>query len=73
MIFEAPGTPAGDLRGTVQQAIADLVEVSQWLPGQTPGEATRAAATLDRLSQELAEAAAMTRALPGRPARASPL
>ncbi|MGI8446686.1 MAG: hypothetical protein ACR2MP_05775 [Streptosporangiaceae bacterium] len=59
--------PADDLRGTVRQALADLSEVTQWLPDVTAGEADRAAATLDRLAEEMAEAAAMVRALPGEP------
>jgi hypothetical protein len=67
MTFPVPGTPAGDLRGTLQQALSDLAEVRQWLPGVTDEEAERAAGILDRLSEETAEAAAMTRALPGRP------
>jgi hypothetical protein len=67
MISERPGTPAADLRGTVQQAIADLAEVGQRLPAVTAGDAGRAAATLDRLSEEMAEAAAMARALPAEP------
>jgi hypothetical protein len=68
MTFPVPGTPAADLQGTLQQALSDLVEVKQWLPGMTVQEAERAAGTLDRLAEEMAEAAAMTRALPGRPA-----
>jgi hypothetical protein len=60
--------PADDLPGTVQQAIADLAEVAQWLPGVTHDEVDRAAAALDRLAEEIAEAAAMVRALPAEPA-----
>ncbi|HUZ24514.1 MAG TPA: hypothetical protein VMV07_12210 [Streptosporangiaceae bacterium] len=67
MTFEVPGTPAHDLQGTLQQSLNDLVEVKQWLPGVNVHEAERAADILDRLSEEMAEAAAMTRALPGRP------
>jgi hypothetical protein len=60
--------PADELRGTVQQALADLSEVAQWLPGGTIGEAGLAAVILDRLAEEMAEAAAMVRALPAEPA-----
>ena len=67
MSFPVPGTQADDLRGTLQQALSDLVEVKQWLPGVTADEAGRAAGILDRISEEIAEAAAMIRALPGRP------
>ena len=67
MITDPPGTPAGDLHGTIQGAIADLAEMARWLPGMTARDARRAAVILDRLAEELAEAAAMTRALPARP------
>ncbi|HVB41387.1 MAG TPA: hypothetical protein VNF47_01610 [Streptosporangiaceae bacterium] len=63
-------TPAGDLRGSVRQAIHDLAEVAQWLPGVTADESGRGARILERLSEELAESAAMVRALSGRPAQA---
>jgi hypothetical protein len=59
-------TPAETtLAETVWSAGVDLAEVARKLPG---GDAAR---VLDRLSEELAEAAAMVRALPGRPAGAS--
>jgi len=68
MTFERPGTPARDLQDTLQQSLNDLVEVKQWLAVVDVHEAEGAALILDRLSEEMAEAAAMTRALPGRPA-----
>ncbi len=67
MTFERPGTPARDLQDTLQQSLNDLVEVKQWLAVVDVHEAEGAALILDRLSEEMAEAAAMTRALPGRP------
>jgi GntR family transcriptional regulator len=71
MSGDHPAAPAHDLRETVQQAITDLAEVAQWLPGVTPDEAGHAAAILERLSEETAEAAAMIRALPARPPAAT--
>jgi hypothetical protein len=60
-------TPAETtLAETVWAASVDLAEIARKLPG-----AGAAARVLDRLSEELAEAAAMVRALPGRPAGAS--
>jgi hypothetical protein len=67
MTFDRPGTPAYDLQDTLQQSLNDLVEVKQWLAVVNVHEAEGAALILDRLSEEMAEAAAMTRALPGRP------
>jgi hypothetical protein len=59
-------TPAETtLAETVWSAGVDLAEVARNMPG---GDAAR---VLDRLSEELAEAAAMVRCLPGRPAEAS--
>jgi hypothetical protein len=60
-------TTAEDLRGSVQQSLADLAKVAEALPeaGSPPPNAAR---VLTQLSGELAEAAAMVRALPGRPA-----
>ena len=60
-------TPADDLLETVHQAVTDLAEVCQRLPVD-PAKAERVAKIMDRLGEECAEAAAMLRALPGRPA-----
>jgi len=60
--------PAADLAGSLQQTLADLAEVLQRLPGASPAEAGRAEGILTRLAEELAEAAAITRKLPGLPA-----
>lgn len=68
MSCPSPGTPADDLRGTLQQALADLTGIAPWLPGATIEETERAAVILDQLSEETAEAAAMILALPSRPA-----
>jgi len=59
--------PAADLRGSLQDTLSDPVEVMQWAPGLTLADTERAARILERLAEECAEAAAMTRALPGRP------
>jgi hypothetical protein len=61
-----PTTPADDLLEQVRQAVTDLAEVCQRLPVD-PAEAERVAKIMDRLGEECAEAAAMLRALPGRP------
>ncbi|HEY4852235.1 MAG TPA: hypothetical protein VII22_15710 [Streptosporangiaceae bacterium] len=60
-------TPADDLLEQVRQAVTDLAEVCQRLPVD-PAEAERVAKIMDRLGEECAEAAAMLRALPNRPA-----
>jgi hypothetical protein len=60
-------TPADDLLEQVRTAVTDLAEVCQRLPVD-PAEAERVAKIMDRLGEECAEAAAMLRALPGRPA-----
>ncbi len=51
---------------TVRSVLADLTELD--LPGDTDTQCQGSAVILDRLAEELAEAAAMLRALPGRPA-----
>ncbi len=56
------------MQDTLQQSLNDLVEVNQRLAVVDMHDAEGAALILDRLSEEMAEAAAMTRALPGRPA-----
>ena len=60
-------TPADDLVESVRSAVIDLGEVLQRLPA-APAEAERVAKIMDRLGEECAEAAAMLRALPNRPA-----
>jgi hypothetical protein len=60
-------TPADDLLEQVRTAVTDLAEVCQRLPVD-PAEAERVAKIMDRLGEECAEAAAMLRALPRRPA-----
>jgi hypothetical protein len=59
-------TAAGDLLEHVRQLITDLVEVCQRLPIDR-AEPEPVARVMDRLAEECAEAAAMIRALPGRP------
>ena len=51
---------------TVRSVLADLTELD--LPGDTDTQRQGSAVILDRLAEELAEAAAMLCALPGRPA-----
>jgi hypothetical protein len=59
------GPPEVTLTETARAALADLADLTASLPG----EAERNAPVADRLAEELAETAAMLRALPGRPAR----
>ena len=56
--------PEVTLRESVSSTLADLPDLARQLPG---GEPSHHARVLDRLAEELAEAAAMLRALPGRP------
>jgi hypothetical protein len=67
MTCAALGPAAYDLQGTLEQALRDIADVKHRLPGVTVEKAEHAACVLDRLSEEIAEAAAMTRALPGSP------
>jgi hypothetical protein len=60
-----PARPAGDIRATLYQAIADLAETALWLPGCYVAEYDRAADLLARISGDLARGAT---ALRGRPA-----
>ena len=63
------GAPEIDFIEAVGSVVADLIEVAGRLP--VPAEqAERSAKILDRLAEELAEAAAMLRALPGQPREA---
>ena len=62
--------PADDLLEQVRQLVTDLVEVCQRLPVDST-EAEPVAKIMDRLAEECAEAAAMLRSLPGRPAEAA--
>ena len=64
-----PDSPETTLLETARAVGADLAELD--LPGATPTQRRGSAVILDRLSEELAEAAAMLRALPGRPAEMS--
>ena len=49
---------------SIRSVQTDLADIAKYLPG----DASRNARILDRLSEELAEIAGMLRALPGRPA-----
>ena len=60
-------TPETTLTETASAALADLADLAAILPG----DAARNAKVADRLAEELAEVAAMIRALPGRPSAAS--
>jgi hypothetical protein len=63
---ESAGPAAAGLLGSVRQTLADLAAIAKQLSedGQLPPSA---AAKLDRLGRELAEAAAAVRAVPGQP------
>jgi hypothetical protein len=56
--------PEVTLSESVSSTAADLSDLAGKLPGHDPASLAR---QLDRLAEELAEAAAMARALPGRP------
>jgi hypothetical protein len=58
--------PEITLTETVRATLADLTELAKRLPAAA-SQRDGSAVILDRLSEELAEAAAMLRALPGRP------
>jgi hypothetical protein len=58
-----PADPAATLRETVWSVSVDAGEIARRLPGDDSN-----ARVLDKLSEELAEAAQAHRALPGRPA-----
>jgi hypothetical protein len=60
----SPAPPEATLTESASAALADLTELAPRLPG----DASLNASILDRLAEELAEAGAMLRALPGRPA-----
>jgi hypothetical protein len=66
---QPPSTPApaDDLLEHARQLVTDLVEICQRLPVDS-AEAGPVAKIMDRLAEECAEAAAMLRALPERPA-----
>jgi hypothetical protein len=64
-----PPGPEVTVRETAHAVLADLAELD--LPGGTDSQRRGSAVVLDRLAEELAEAAAMLRALPGRPAAMS--
>jgi hypothetical protein len=67
---QPPSTPApaDDLLEHARQLVTDLVEICQRLPVDS-AEAGPVAKIMDRLAEECAEAAAMLRALPERPAK----
>jgi hypothetical protein len=67
-----PSAPTDDIAGSISQVIADLAELGAHLPAAGDGVARVAAARVAAcLAGETAQAAAMIRALPGRP-RAMP-
>ena len=61
--------PEATMAESVRSVLTDLAELD--LPGGTDSQRRGSAVVLDRLAEELAEAAAMLRALPGRPAAMS--
>jgi hypothetical protein len=61
-----PDSPETTLTETARSSLADLAALD--LPGANQSQRAGNAVVLDRLAEELAEAAAMVRALPGRPA-----
>jgi hypothetical protein len=65
-----PEAPEVTLVGSAAATLADLRDLVAALPSPSarPGDAARAARIADRLAEELAECAAMLRALPGHPA-----
>jgi hypothetical protein len=63
MTDASPGTRAAETLGGV---ISDLGEIAGRLPAQ-PGQAEAIAQLLDRLAQEVGEAARMVRAMASRP------
>jgi hypothetical protein len=56
------GLPEVEAIETIGQAVIDLVEVAERLPVR-PDQAEEVARILDRLSEEIAEAAAMLRSV----------
>ncbi len=64
------GAPGLDFIETVSAALTDLIELAQSLPVPAD-QSEQTAKILDRLGEELAEAAAMVRALPGQPREAA--
>jgi hypothetical protein len=61
-----PSDPEATLREAAYAAAVDLAELARHLPGDASN-----ASVLDKISEEAAEAAAMLRALPARPAAMS--
>jgi hypothetical protein len=64
-----PAAPASGPETTLRETVYSVSVDAAELAGQLPGDDT-SARMLDRLSEELAEAAAMFRSLPGRPVEA---
>ena len=60
----APGELHVQVTSTLGGVLTDLVEVAEWLP-VPPSRAETAARILDRLAEEIAEAASLLRQLPG--------
>ena len=67
----SPSNPAVEAVVTIGSAVVDLVEVAEMLPVPA-GQAERVAQILDRLSEELAEAAGMLRQASARDERFMP-
>jgi hypothetical protein len=63
--------PADDLAGSIAETLHDLSELAAVMPGSDEGQRRGNAVIADRLAEECAEAAAMIRSLPGRPAAMS--
>jgi hypothetical protein len=66
---EPASSPAGELLQHGRNLLTHLVDAVQAIPPTDEEEAQRLAAIFERLSEESAQAAAMTRALPDRPAK----
>jgi hypothetical protein len=69
---EPASSAAGKLLQHGRNLLTDLVDAVQAIPPQGEEEAQRLAIIFERLSEGSAQAAAMTRALPDRPAKRAP-
>ena len=69
---EPASSPAGELLQHGRNLLTHLVDAVQAIPPAGEEEAQRLAIIFERLSEESAQAAAMTRALPYRPAKRAP-
>jgi hypothetical protein len=63
-----PATPAADLAEHARQLAADLADAVACIPPVGIEDGEHVARQLSRIAEDCAEAAAMVRALPGRPA-----